>query len=168
MLQRREPSGTADVRTVIRVGRRDVLTKRDAPTFTAILTENVLREPIGGATVHAEQLRHLVAMAELPNIEILVVPSRTTEWNPSHAGSFIHFQFAKGAPIVYIEHFSSLTLLHTPKEVRAFQNAIATLRDVAMSPADSVKLVAGLVEAAEGERSDDRTRSSGELAKVQP
>jgi hypothetical protein len=145
----------ADVRTAIRVGRRDVLTKLNAPTFTAIITENALREPIGGSAVHAEQLRHLVSASENDNVEVLIVRSRGTEWNPSHAGSFIHFKFAKGEPIVYIEHFSSLTLLQTPKEVKAFQSAIATLRDVAMSPADSGKFIAELAAAAEGDDGHD-------------
>ncbi|PKW13153.1 helix-turn-helix domain-containing protein [Saccharopolyspora spinosa] len=151
----------AGVRTATRVGRRDVLTKQNAPTFTAIITENALREPIGGPAVHAEQLRHLVAAVEVDNIEILVVPSRATEWNPSHAGSFIHFAFTKGEPIVYIEHFSSLTLLHSPKEVKAFQDAVTTLRDVAMDASDSAKFIAELAAAAEGGSSHD---DSAELA----
>lgn len=137
----------ADVRTAIRVGRRDVLTKRHAPEFQAIITENALREPLGGTAVHSEQLRHMLAMAELDNVEIRIVRNGATDWNPAHAGSFIHFQFAKGAPIVYIEHFSSLTLLHTPKEVKAFQNAIASLQDEAMSPEDSLAFIAKLANA---------------------
>lgn len=132
----------ADSRTAIRLGRRDMLTKQDAPTFTAIITENALREPIGGADVHAEQLRHLLSVRELPNVEILVVPGRSGEWNPAHAGSFIHFTFDKASPIVYIEHYSSLTLLHTPKEMNAFEQAITTLRETALSPDASAELIA--------------------------
>lgn len=154
----------AGVRTATRVGRRDVITKQNAPTFTAIITENALREPIGGHGVHAAQLRHLVSAVDADNVEILVVRSRATEWNPSHAGSFIHFSFAKGEPIVYIEHFSSLTLLNSPKEVKAFHEAITTLRDVAMDRSDSAKFIAELAAAAEGGLSNDSKRASPELA----
>ncbi|RCW45880.1 helix-turn-helix protein [Halopolyspora algeriensis] len=143
----------ADTRTAIRLGRRDILTKREAPTFTAIITENALREPIGGREVHAEQLRHLLKMQELANVEALLVPSRTERWNPAHAGNFIHFAFEKAAPIVYIEHFSSLTLLHTPKEVNAFENAITHLREVAMGPDESAELIAEIAHG-QGEPND--------------
>ncbi|MDP9642073.1 transcriptional regulator with XRE-family HTH domain [Actinopolyspora lacussalsi] len=136
--------GDADTRTAIRLGRRDMLTKRDAPNFTAIITENALRDPIGGTEVHTEQLRHLLKMSELPNVEIRIVASRTGQWNPTHAGSFIYFDFDKAAPIVYIEHFSSLTLLHTPKEIHAFENALTTLRNTAMNPEQSTDLIATL------------------------
>ena len=140
----------ADTRTAVRVGRRDVLTKTNPPQFTTIITENALREPIGGYTVHAEQMRHLLKLGALPNVEVLVVPSRQTSWSPAHAGSFIHFAFGKGSPIVYIEHFSSLSLLHSPREVKAFEAAITTLRGAAMSPSGSAELIAQI--ATESER----------------
>ncbi|WP_433870452.1 helix-turn-helix domain-containing protein [Saccharopolyspora sp. CA-218241] len=145
----------ADARTAIRVGRRDTLTKRNAPEFVAIITENALREPIGGSAVHAEQLHHLLSLAKLPNVEVIAIPCGTGEWNPSHAGSFLHFEFAKASPIVYIEHFSSLTLLHTPKETRAFGHAIDSLRNIAMSPEATTELITRIAEA-EGESDDDR------------
>lgn len=53
------------------------------PHFTAIITENALREPIGGPEVHHKQLRRLLDVAELPNVEIRVVADRTGEWNPA-------------------------------------------------------------------------------------
>lgn len=65
---------------------------------TASTTENALRDSLGGTEVHTEQLHHLLKMSELPNVEIRIVASSTGRWNPTHAGSFICFDFDKAAP----------------------------------------------------------------------
>lgn len=141
-----EATSDVDARVAMRIGRRDTLTRRNAPTFAALITEHALREPIGGHGVMAEQLRHLSKMAELDNVTVQVIPAGSTQWHPAHAGQFILFEFAKSAPIVHLEHYRTSAFLHRGRDVIAYQEAATTLRQLAMSPAESVGLIAEITD----------------------
>jgi hypothetical protein len=56
---------------MIRMSRREVLTRRNAPQYTSVLGEAVLRQGIGGPEVRAEQLRHLLVTAARKNFSAL-------------------------------------------------------------------------------------------------
>ncbi|WP_433871005.1 DUF5753 domain-containing protein [Saccharopolyspora sp. CA-218241] len=146
------PAADLGARVTMRVGRRDVLMRDDAPEFTALISEHVLHEPLGGTAALIEQLRHIVKMAKLPNVAVQVVPSGTTTWNPAHAGSFLVFEFPKAAPIVHLEHLASSMFIYSAREARAYREAITTLLEVAMSPIRSVELIASMADNLEGKR----------------
>lgn len=146
-----ESSSDVDARVAMRVGRRDVLVRRDAPEFAAIIWEPALREPLGGYRTMADQLHHILWMAERPNITVCVLPAGSTRWHPAHAGAFILFEFPKSAPIVHVEHFNSSAFLHREKEVAGYQTAASTLRESAMSPEDSAGFIAKLKDEMEGQ-----------------
>jgi transcriptional regulator with XRE-family HTH domain len=143
------PGDDLEARVAMRMGRRDVLTRKNAPDFTAIISEVALRERLGGAGVMADQLRHLFKMAELPNVKIMVLPAASERWHPAHAGAFLLYEFPKSEPIVHLEHFASGAFLYT-KEVTAYQDAVVTLRQMAMDPESSAELIASILEELEG------------------
>lgn len=145
-----DTSSDVEARVAMRIGRRDVLVRSHAPDFVALITESALREPIGGYAVMAEQLRHIETMADLPNVTVQVIPAGSTRWHPAHAGAYILFEFAKSAPIVHMEHFSSSAFLHKERDVIAYEKASTTLRELAMSPADSAELIAKIRSDLEG------------------
>lgn len=71
--------GYSDVQEVrrrvdIRMERQSLLTRTRAPHLTAILNEAVLRRPVGGPAVMAEQLDHLLAVAERASVSIRILP----------------------------------------------------------------------------------------------
>ncbi|ASU80184.1 XRE family transcriptional regulator [Actinopolyspora erythraea] len=138
------PSEELEAQVTMRVGRRDVLTRRNAPTLHSFIGEWALHEPMGSAEIMADQLRHLAKMAELDNVTMRVIPSRTGEWTPAHAGHFLLFEFAKAAPVVHVEHLRSDAFLSSPGEIEVYQEATANLRGVAMSPEDSAELIASI------------------------
>ncbi|SDP10429.1 Helix-turn-helix domain-containing protein [Actinopolyspora xinjiangensis] len=138
------PSEELEAQVTMRVGRRDVLTRRNAPTLHSFIGEWALREPMGSAEIMADQLRHLAKMAELDNVTMRVIPSRTGGWTPAHAGHFLLFEFAKAAPVVHVEHLRSDAFLSSPGEIEVYQEATANLRGVAMSPEDSAELIASI------------------------
>ncbi|NYH77406.1 transcriptional regulator with XRE-family HTH domain [Actinopolyspora biskrensis] len=138
------PPEELEAQVTMRVGRRDVLTRRNAPQLYSYIGEWALREPIGSAEIMADQLRHLIKMAELDNVTMRVVPSRTGYWTPAHAGHFLLFEFAKAAPVVHVEHLRSDAFLSSPGEIEAYHDAATNLRDVAMSPEDSAELIASI------------------------
>jgi len=59
----------------LRLGRRVLLTEREVPLrLWAVVAEPVLRSNIGGAQVMREQIGHLLAMTELENVNLQVMP----------------------------------------------------------------------------------------------
>src|SRR5438309_1792458 len=100
--------GNSDIETRVklRAGRRYVLTRSRQPAgLAAFIDSEVLVRPIAAPDIMADQLRHLLRMAELPNITIQLVSSTTPGYNPMMAGPFILFEFATATPIVHLEHY---------------------------------------------------------------
>lgn len=70
-----EPPGHIERRTRVRMIRQQVLTERDPPLeLSAVIDESVLLRRVGSREVMSGQLAHLAQMAELPNVELRVVP----------------------------------------------------------------------------------------------
>lgn len=57
-----------------RLERRAILDREFPPTLWVVLDEGVIRRPVGGPLVMAEQLGHLASMARRPNIVVQVIP----------------------------------------------------------------------------------------------
>lgn len=135
--------GDVENRVHLRLGRQNILTKRrNAPRLTVYIAEGVLREPIGGYAVMADQLHHILGMAERENIAVRAIPSRAHAMHPAHAGPFVLFRFPKASPIVHLEHYGSPSFLYKDKDVAVYERAEEILRTVAMSESDSVSLMA--------------------------
>ena len=71
--------GTEEVDRLVSecLARRVLVTRASAPLpATVILSEALVRCPVGGADVMAEQLRHLAGLAALPNVRLRVMPGQ--------------------------------------------------------------------------------------------
>ncbi|MGJ7907906.1 helix-turn-helix domain-containing protein [Actinopolyspora sp. H202] len=136
-----ESPGDIERLVAMRIGRRDVLTRPKPAELTAIILEGALRRPIGGSTVMADQLRHIIKTAELDNIAVHVLPDTST-WTPAHVGPFMLFDFAKAAPVVHIEHLSSSAFLSNVGDIRVHRDATVNLREAAMNPTESIEFIA--------------------------
>jgi transcriptional regulator with XRE-family HTH domain len=144
-----EPPMEAETRVAMRLGRQAVLSRPNPPEFLAIMDEAVLRRPVGGRVMMAEQLRHVIKVAERPNVSIQVIPYQ----HGAHTGldgSFVVLEFAKAQTIVHLEHKRSGLFLDEPEIVAPFVSAVDTLRDTALDPRRSAEFVASV--AAEYER----------------
>jgi transcriptional regulator with XRE-family HTH domain len=139
-----------ETRVTLRVGRRDVLTRKRNPVeLAALIDTEVLVRPIASPTVMAEQLHHLLKMAELPNVTIQLVSSTLPRYTPLLTGPFILLEFATATPIVHVEHFSASTFLWDEEDVRGFITAAEVIHNVAMTPAESAEVIAEIVDGLE-------------------
>ena len=135
------PTQERDQRVRVRLSRRDVLTRRDPVNFSAIIGQEALRQIIGGPDVMADQLRYLLQQSELPTVTLQVLPTGEG-WHPGIAGPFELLQFETGRPIVHLEHLrSSLFLYEEEDDLQAYVDAANTLRERALSPKESAKLI---------------------------
>ncbi|MGH7869380.1 MAG: helix-turn-helix domain-containing protein [Candidatus Dormibacteraceae bacterium] len=133
------PDSDVDTRVAIRLGRRDVLQRQEPAQFTALIGETALQPVIGGPAVMLEQLRHLLWLASLSNVELRVIPARTG-WHPGHEGPFILVQRPDEA-VVHLENRRSGLFLHRASDVALYQQAVRRVSDVALGPPDSAEVI---------------------------
>ncbi|MFF8847980.1 helix-turn-helix domain-containing protein [Streptomyces sp. NPDC015127] len=118
----------------------------------AILDEDVITRPVGGAEAMREQIAHLLAMGEQPHVTLQVVP-RAKGANPGLGGAFSLLDFETGEPaVVYVDSPAGNLYLEKRADVRAFATAFDLLRAAALDPDES----AALMRRASKEMQDDQ------------
>lgn len=129
-----------------RMRRQEILASEEAPQVWAVVDEAALRKTVGGASVMREQIRHLVAMAERPNIDIQVIRDNAG----SHAamdGSFMILDFPDPAdlPLVYIETATEDLYLEQPEAIQRYVTIFGHICSAAESPEASVRYLESLI-----------------------
>ncbi|MFI6682618.1 helix-turn-helix domain-containing protein [Streptomyces sp. NPDC050485] len=123
----------------IRMKRQELLTRDDAPHIWAVIDEAVVRRMVGGREVMREQLRHLQAQAELPQVTIQILPFASGA-HAAAVGSFVIL----GGPtpeldVVYVDIIGGGLFMEKPEELEryklAFQYLSAQALDIDTSAA---------------------------------
>ncbi|MFC3504990.1 helix-turn-helix domain-containing protein [Micromonospora sp. NPDC049366] len=125
-------------RVRFRLDRQQRLTAEEPPIFDAIIDEGALLRPVGDRSVMEGQLRHLVKMAELPNITVQVIPL-AAGYHRGTRGSLHILEFAdpEDPIIASVETVAGQMILDRPGDLRTCTKIMEHLRTVALSPADS-------------------------------
>ena len=126
-----------------------ILTRRSPVDLLALIDSEVLVRPVAPREVMLEQLQHLIAMGKRANITIQVVSSTTPGWSPMLAGPFELIEFPKARPIVHLEHHRSSAFLWEERDVTSFLEASESIRQKAMTPADSARAIEDIVNGME-------------------
>ncbi|OXM43325.1 DUF5753 domain-containing protein [Amycolatopsis alba] len=108
----------------------------------AYIDEGALHRQVGGSRVMANQLRHLVSMAERPNVQVRVIPFAA---GAHPGGAYVLLEFGDARSVVYLEHRRSGLFLHRPADVEPYLQS--TVDAVALDPARSVRLIESVIEA---------------------
>lgn len=138
------PPAEIELSLMIRMSRGEVLTRRNAPMYTAVVGEAALRQGIGGPEVMARQLRHLEDLTKRRNFSLRVMPSGIG-WHPGLLGPFIFYDFENLPSIVFVEHFRLSAALYDEGYVAGYGTAAATLRNLAMSEQESLALIGEVI-----------------------
>lgn len=131
-------------RVEARLRRRDVMERESPPLLWVILHEAALRTVVGGRSVMAGQLEHLVAEAASPHVTIQVLTYEAGA--PASSLPFILLTQGDGATVLYSE---TRDMGHVSDSVEAVASAQATydrLRAAALSPDDSLALIHKIAE----------------------
>lgn len=137
------PPGRVERRVQVRLTSQDVLS-RDRPLDVAIvLDESILRRPVGGPEVLAGQLRHLLEVAEQPNISIQLLPF-TAGSHPAMTGGFAILRFPEflAADVVYLENMTSDLFVESEADVYRYGLAFDQLSSLALGEAESKAFIA--------------------------
>lgn len=139
------PSHETDQRVMMRLGRREIITRRNSPVgYTAYLLESALQQSIGGREVMLKQLEFLLELGQRENVSLHVVPL-SAGWTPAHAGPFVLLEFAKAQPVVHLEHHRSSAFLRDTADVKAFIAAREDVHRAAMTTEHSSQRIADVI-----------------------
>ncbi|MFF5261393.1 helix-turn-helix domain-containing protein [Actinomadura viridis] len=122
--------------------RQRLLTAPAPVTLWALLWESVLHHQVAGPDVQAEQLEHLLAVTDLPNVTIQVVPFTA---GPLPAiGGFTHMALhdAVDPEAVYVESPAGETWIEDPARVAHFTAVFERLLSVACTVRETQDVVA--------------------------
>lgn len=111
--------------------------------YEAVIGEYALRYPACRAGIAVEQLRHLLKIAELPNVMVRAMGIEVG-YTPMRRGSFVLITGPRTA--VHLEQLGGSSTLADPKYVRSYETAVDIIRRDAMSPADTTGLIAELID----------------------
>ncbi|MFK4066208.1 Scr1 family TA system antitoxin-like transcriptional regulator [Streptomyces sp. NPDC029674] len=115
------------------------------PECWLVLHESVLRQPIIGADAMAEQLAHIVTVAERRRFIPQVLP-----WNsgahPFMMGTTWLMTFTDAPPVMYTEGMYSGQIIDEPDLVQQYTSAYDRLRAAALPPEESLNMIATAAE----------------------
>ncbi|MFD0202225.1 MULTISPECIES: helix-turn-helix domain-containing protein [Saccharothrix] len=136
------PVDEVENRMVTRMQRHAVLLKHGPPQLTAFIGELVLHQVVGGPNILRRQLDHLVEAAQIPNITLRVLPNVGV--HPGVNGGFELVRRSSGNKVVFLENLTSSLFLEEKDEIEAYEQAIRTLADRALTAEESARLITRL------------------------
>jgi transcriptional regulator with XRE-family HTH domain len=135
-----------DLQAQIRSSRQALLTRSNPLTLWAIVDEAVLRRVVGGPEVMREQYEYVLTMTQLPNVTFQVVPFGAGS-HPGMLGAFSLLDFLPPDPtVVCLETMAGSLFQETELEVAAGTLRYDHLRAMALSPAESTRMVTDLLQ----------------------
>lgn len=128
------------VLTEVRQLRQRRLTEPDNPLeLVAIIPESVLYASFGGEDAMHEQLSHLRAMMELPNVDVRVLP--TTRPVARLPLSLFEFGSEEGPAIAISDTDFGHVFYDAPMEILQTRRIVNHLHDLALGPDETVSLI---------------------------
>jgi transcriptional regulator with XRE-family HTH domain len=118
-----------------------------------VMSEIGLHIRMGSPTTMVEQLEHLVAMGQRPNITVQVVPFSVGQYEALRMGSIsiMRHRYIEGVSVYHLP-YRDLALIDDLDEAANFVAAVEHATALALSPADSLAFIA---EAADRWRTTD-------------
>jgi transcriptional regulator with XRE-family HTH domain len=144
-----------DAAVLARLERQEILNRDDPARVSAILSESCVRRMIGGPTVMAEQIRHLIELSERPHLQIQLRPFD----DGPDVGALVHrFVMMRvpspgGSPpleFVYCEDLEDARYVDDPKVVRIYNSVWGALQAAALSPSATRRMLAAIAQQLEG------------------
>lgn len=130
--------------TATRLQRQQILDRKKPPTTSIVIWEPVLMMRLTSDEDHREQLRHLYAMAQLPGVCLQVLPL-DSRVHAGLNGPFTLLETPDHQHVAYTETQRGSQLISDRNEVSILAQKYAMLRAQALSPVETLRLLARLL-----------------------
>jgi transcriptional regulator with XRE-family HTH domain len=146
------PKIDADIhrqRVEARMLRQIRLEQDNPPRYRMLVDEAVLHRQVGGPSVMVAQLERILEMERQHKVTIQVIRFDAGA-HAAQDSTFVFLEFDEDselAPVVYVEGLIVGQYYERRSDIARYREAIDSLRDAALSPRDSLALVAELKEA---------------------
>ncbi|MEU4577604.1 helix-turn-helix transcriptional regulator [Nonomuraea sp. NPDC023979] len=142
VISQHRPSEEVQRRVMARMARRTLLSRPQAPQFSAILDEAAIRRPIGGKQIMHEQLEALLIAARRANVDVRVLPFGAGE-HAGLEGAFTILSFAEeiDPDVAYVEGTAGDIYVESSEQVDRCKLIYERISDAALSPEDSLGLI---------------------------
>jgi hypothetical protein len=125
-----------------RMSRQKVITREKQPLkLVTVLSETVLLTKVGGPDVLREQLNHLIEIGKLSNVTIQILPFDAGAHLAIHGGFAVLSFGANDPDLGYAETPAGELFLERPDEIDRLRSVFNHLRTLALSPAESAKMI---------------------------
>ncbi|MDS1271483.1 helix-turn-helix transcriptional regulator [Lipingzhangella sp. LS1_29] len=133
---------TLQRRVEVRMLRQQILTRRDAPTYWAIIDEAALRRVTAEL---ADQLEHLLDVGSRANVGIQVLPFSCGP-HTAMTGQFVIMDFPPpDPPAVYLEAMTEELYLEKPPQIQRYQHIYDYVQAMALSVDESRDYIRHLI-----------------------
>jgi transcriptional regulator with XRE-family HTH domain len=131
-----------DRRVSVRMNRKRLLTRANAPELWVVIDEAVLRRPIGGRQVMRAQIEALIEADAMRNVRLQVLPF-AVGGHAASGGAFTILRFPEQElpDVVYVESLTSAHYIERPEEVDQYTVAAARLFVEAEPPASTPRVL---------------------------
>jgi transcriptional regulator with XRE-family HTH domain len=123
-----------------RMSRQKLLTRTPIVHFAFVVCESALRNPVGGREVLKAQLRHLLKVAEPPNVEVQVMPAGCG-MHPGLNGPMVLLETVEHRQVGYVESQDVGSVITDAGIVSDFGLRYGKLRSKALNVEDSARLI---------------------------
>jgi transcriptional regulator with XRE-family HTH domain len=128
--------------TAARLARQELLRGSDPLRFHAIMDVGVIRRVVGGRDCMIEQLRHLLDIGHLDNVEIQVIPEDAGAYGPmSGPFTILGYSAPDDPDSVYCEYIGGGEWVDDPADVQTFKLIFEDVSDLALSSVESATLI---------------------------
>ncbi len=131
----------------VRIARQQRLVNESPLELWAVLAQGVLHQQVGGNEVMHAQLRHVIAMAEQPNITVQVLPFS----RGAHSGMFgpyllMSFPQVTAQDLVLTETPTGNIWMERESEVAHYRTLFDDARTASLPPTESLTLIRRIAE----------------------
>jgi transcriptional regulator with XRE-family HTH domain len=126
-----------------RMERQQVMRREQPPYCWYVIHEAALRTMIGGKTVMRDQMDKLVEVSRSPSVVVQVFPASTPDC-PGVDGAVTIFDFKDEPSVGYAEGYRAGRTIEASSEVATLVLMFDYLRALALSPADSQRMIAAI------------------------
>jgi transcriptional regulator with XRE-family HTH domain len=130
-----------DQRLEVRMRRQRLLDQDNPPRYRAFLDQAVLARRVGGAEVMAAQLGKILAQAQAAKATVQVIPFDVGAYAATDS-SFVFLELREPlSAVVFVEGLTKNQYHEKPTDIVRYQESIENIRDLALTPRDSIALI---------------------------